>query len=309
MSLGSPFDPHSPQIQAISTLFNSFLVLAAVIFLAVSGLVVFSLFRYRERAGASMPRQHFGSRRIEVTWTVIPLLIVLALFVVTVRIMAVVDAPLEPRQAPDLVITGHQWWWEARYPNGAAAANEIHIPASRRLLARIESSDVIHDFWVRQLARKMDAVPGRAGFLWLEADTPGTYLGACAEFCGMQHAWMRFQVIADPDAEFSAWLSKQAQTAGAPAGGIGAEGVRLFQQQKCGECHTVSGTDPRSLIGPSLAHVAGRRLLGGELVNTPENLTRWIANPQSIKPGNRMPDQRLSADDLRALTAYLTTLQ
>jgi cytochrome c oxidase subunit 2 len=232
------------------------------------------------------------------------LVIVTVLFIATVRIMASIDAPLAPTQPPDLVITGHQWWWEARYPNGATTANEIHIPAGRRLLARIESADVIHDFWVPQLARKMDAVPGRPSYLWLEADTPGLYPGACSEFCGKQHAWMRFQVVAESDAGFSAWVSRQATpTSGEP------EGSRIFQQQKCGDCHTVSSTDSRSLIGPPLAHISGRRLLGGEIPNNAANLTRWIVEPQSIKPGNRMPNPRLSSSDSRLLTTYLESLQ
>jgi cytochrome c oxidase subunit 2 len=304
MALGSLFSPHSPQVQAISSLFGYFLILAAVIFLIVAGLVGYSVVRYRARAGAPDPRPHFGSRSIEITWTAIPLVIVTVLFIATVRIMASIDAPLAPTQPPDLVITGHQWWWEARYPNGATTANEIHIPAGRRLLARIESADVIHDFWVPQLARKMDAVPGRPSYLWLEADTPGLYPGACSEFCGKQHAWMRFQVVAESDAGFSAWVSRQATpTSGEP------EGSRIFQQQKCGDCHTVSSTDSRSLIGPPLAHISGRRLLGGEIPNNAANLTRWIVEPQSIKPGNRMPNPRLSSSDSRLLTTYLESLQ
>jgi len=304
MALGSLFSPHSPQVQAISTLFGYFLILAAVIFLIVAGLVGYSVVRYRARAGDVDPRQHFGSRALEITWTAIPLVIVIVLFIVTVRMMASIDAPLAPTQPPDLIITGHQWWWEGRYPNGAATANEIHIPAGRRLLARIESADVVHDFWVPQLARKMDAVPGRPAYLWLEADTPGLYTGACSEFCGKQHAWMRFQVVAESEADFSAWVSRQAApTSGEP------DSARIFQQQKCGDCHTVSSTDTRSLIGPPLAHITARRLLGGEIPNNPANLTRWIVDPQSIKPGNRMPNPRLSSADISLLTAYLESLQ
>src|SRR5215472_16109119 len=139
MTWGSLFSPHSPQVQAISGLFGYFLILAAVIFLIVAGLVGYGIVRYRARPGAGQPRPHFGSRTLELTWTAIPLLIVIVLFIFTVRIMASIDAPLAPAQSADVVITGHQWWWEARYPNGAATANEIHIPAGRRLLARIES--------------------------------------------------------------------------------------------------------------------------------------------------------------------------
>jgi cytochrome c oxidase subunit 2 len=300
-SLGDVLNPQSPQAQAIVSLFRQYLILAAVIFLVVTGIVSYSIVRYRARPAAPEPRQVFGSRRLEFAWTAIPLLIVLVLFVFTLRTMAFVDAPREPGGAPDLIVTGRQWWWNARYPNGAITANEIHIPAGRRLLARIESADVIHDFWVPQLARKMDAVPGRPGYIWLQADAPGTYRGACAEFCGMQHAWMRFVVVAEPEPEFQAWLAHQAEPSAEPAAGVAAEGGRLYRERKCAECHEKDG--------PPLAHVAARRHLGGELPNTPETLARWIAHPQSIKPGNRMADPQLSAVELQQLTAYLETLQ
>ena len=308
MPLGAVFTPHSPEAQAMSALFGAFLVLAAVIFLIVAGLVGYSIVRYRARAGAAEPRQTFGSRTLEVTWTAIPLVIVTVLFVLTVRTMASIDAPLALDRTPDVVITGHQWWWEARYPNGADAAHEIHIPAGRRLLARIESVDVIHDFWAPQLARKMDAVPGRPAYVWLEADTPGMYSGTCSEFCGMQHAWMRFEVIAEPEAEFSAWLAREGAPPAEPVGGA-IEGARIFRQQKCGDCHAVSPGDRRVLSGPPLTHIASRRLLGGEIPNTAENLTHWILTPQAIKPGNKMMNPQLSPADVGPLSAYVESLR
>jgi cytochrome c oxidase subunit II len=303
------FNARSPQAQAMSTLFTWFLVLAATIFVIVTGLVVYGLIRYRARAGTGEPRQTFGSRKWETTWTVIPLLIVVVLFIFTIRTMAFVDAPQDANQSPDLVISAHQWWWEARYSNGAVVANEIHVPVSKRLLARIESDDVIHDFWTPQLARKMDAVPGRPSYIWLEADVPGTYQGACSEFCGMQHAGMRFLVVAEPEDAFNTWLQHAAETNPEAAGGAAAEGARLFREKKCADCHAIDGTAPRTKKGPTLAHVASRRLLGGQLSNTPQNLIRWTTNPQSIKPGNHMPDQPMSSADAQALGAYLETRQ
>jgi len=298
--LGPLFSSHSPQAQAITTLFVYILLLAAIVFLVVAALVGYSIVRYRGRVGTAEPHPSFGSRRAEVTWTVIPLLIVIALFILTVRTMAFVDAPERPSQPPDVIISGHQWWWEARYPNGGVGVQEIHIPVGRRLLAEIDSQDVIHDFWVPQLARKMDAVPGRHSYIWLEADAPGTYQGECSEFCGMQHAWMRFRIVAEPEPEFSAWVTRQAQPPVAPASGVPAEGARIFQQ-KCRECHARSG--------PPLDHIASRKVLGGDLPNNPGNLARWSTNPQSIKPGNHMPDQSLSNAETAAVTAYLETLQ
>ena len=285
------------------------LILAAVIFALVAVLVIYGIVRYRARDGAALPTQIFGSRKAEITWTVIPIVIVTVLFVFTVRTMAFVDAPREPADQPDVTITGHQWWWEARYANGAVAVQEIHIPVGRRLLARIEAADVIHDFWVPQLARKMDAVPGRSGYIWLEANAPGTYEGRCSEFCGMQHAWMHFTVIAEPEPQFSAWLQRQAEPPREPEAGLPVVGGRLFREEKCTDCHAVSATDTQPRKGPPLAHIAGRKLLGGDIPNSPANLARWTVNPQSIKPGNRMPNQRLSNADTLALTAYLESLR
>ena len=295
-----PLSPQSPQAQAIATLFTEFVVLAAIVLVTVSGLVGYALVRYRARGSTTEPRQIAGSKKLEIVWTAVPLALVVALFVITVRTMASIDAPDHPGRAPDLIVTGHQWWWEARYPNGAIAENEIHIPAGRRLLAQIESADVIHDFWVPQLGRKMDAVPGLSGYIWLEADAPGTYQGTCAEFCGAQHAGMRFVVVAESAAAFSAWLNRQSEPAVVPAGGVAAEGARLFGQKKCGDCHTISGTDATGRSGPDLTHVASRNS---------RNLAQWIRDPQSVKPGNRMPDTHLSDQETQALQVYLGMLE
>jgi cytochrome c oxidase subunit 2 len=273
---------------------------AAVIFLVVAVLVGYCVVRYRARAGDSDPRPTFGSRKLEITWTLIPVLLLLAVFVFTVRTMAFVDAPRHPDRPADLVITGHQWFWEARYPNGALVTHEIHIPLGRRLLAQILSADVIHDFWVPQLARKIDAVPAHAAYIWLDPDSAGTYQGACSEFCGMQHAWMRFLVIAEPESQFNAWIQHQAEPPRAPSGGLPAQGFRIYQE-KCQECHARNHLP--------LDHIASRRFLEGDLSNTDGNRARWIREPQSIKPGNKMPDQHLSAADLLAVNTYLGTLQ
>ena len=297
----------------MAAVFSLVLVIAGVVFLVVAAGVIYSVIRYRSRGLATTePRQVFGSRKLEVLWTVIPLGIVTGLFIVTVHAMVVIDAPQNSSRPPDVVITGHQWWWEARYPYGAVdvtATGDIHIPASRRLLARVQSWDVIHDFWVPSLARKIDAVPGLAAYIWLEADGPGTYAGTCSEFCGAQHAWMRFRVIAEPEQDFEAWLTRQAQPSPEPTG-IAVEGARLFQTKKCADCHSVRGIDATRKEGPSLAHLASRDTLGGGILrNSAESLTLWLTNPQAAKPGNRMPDTPLTAGERDALLAYLESLQ
>ncbi len=288
--------PHSSSAQVIASLFSGLLILLVAIFALVAGLVGYAVIRYRGRAGQGEPAQTFGSRQLEILWTIVPLAIVIVLFALTVSAMARIEAPSDPDRAADLVVTGHQWWWDARYPNGAIAVTEIHIPVGKRLLVRIESTDVIHDFWVPQLARKMDAVPGHPSYIWLEADAPATYAGQCSEFCGAQHAWMHFYVVAESAADYAAWLRRQAE----PAIGF----PPPIYTQKCAECHLTSTK------GPDLTHVASRRFLGGGVSqNTPENLALWSSRPQSLKPGNRMPDQQLSQAEVQALAAYLGRLE
>ena len=309
------FSPHSAQTQSIQSVFLLVLLIAAVIFLIVAAGVCYSIVRFRSRrpvsgdaASAPEPRQIFGSPKLEILWTVVPIAIVTGLFVVTVRGMVFIDAPQDSPRSPDIVITGHQWWWEARYPNGVLTTWDIHIPASHRLRARIESGDVIHDFWAPELARKMDAIPGRWGYIWLEADSPGIYAGTCSEFCGAEHAWMRFRVIAQSQLDFDAWMVQQAAPSPAPTG-LAAEGAPLFQTKKCADCHTVAATAPSSEKGPSLAHLARHETLGGGIaLNTPANVTLWLTDPQAAKPGNRMPSTPLTPDETRALLAYLESL-
>ena len=174
--------------------------------------------RFRWREGEADPHQLAGNKTIEIIWTAIPCVIVVALFALTARTMSLSDPP--PAPTPDLVVIGHQWWWEARYPkSGVVAANEIHIPVGKALSVRLDSADVLHEFWVPELARKITAVPGHPNHIWIEADKPGTYLGICSEFCGTQHAWMHFLIVAEPQAEFDAWEKAQLQPAATPAGG------------------------------------------------------------------------------------------
>ena len=309
--------PAAPQAASIRFLFYVTLGISAVILAAVVGMIVYASIRYRARSAGAIGRQTTGNTKVEIAWTVIPTLILAALFVLTVRAMTSIDPTPPPDRTPDLVVVGHQWWWEARYPaSGAVTANEIHIPAGRRLLVRIESADVVHDFWVPRLTRKVDMVPGHPNHLWLEADRPGVYDGLCAEFCGAQHAHMRFTVVAEPPADFAAWERAQARPA-TPSTGAGtraAAGARIFRARTCSTCHAIRGTaratEPAGDLAPDLTHLAGRSTLAaGTLPNTPGDLARWLADPQSVKPGSRMPDLDLSRRELSDLVAYLETLR
>jgi cytochrome c oxidase subunit 2 len=242
-------------------------------------------------------------------WTLIPCVIVAVLFALTARTMSLADPP--PAPEPDLIVTGHQWWWEARYAKSSVVtANEFHIPVGKAFCIQLESSDVLHEMWVPELARKITAVPGHPNHLWLQADHAGTYVGICSEFCGSQHAWMHFLLVAEPEPEFTAWEEAQRQSAPKPAGDSAAKGLALFQRKTCVNCHAIHGVTADAHVGPDLTHFASRRQLGaGVADNTPENLRRWMANPQQIKPGCLMPDFQLANADLENLTDFLETLK
>jgi cytochrome c oxidase subunit II len=302
--------PASPQAAAIARLFGGTLVFLGAILILVVSLVAYALVRYRERPGGLEARQIFGSRKLELVWTGIPILSLIILSGFVAWTMHVGDPP-DPDDTPDLRIIGHQWWWEVHYvKSGAVAANEIHLPVGQRLLVEIMSADVIHDFWVPQLARKMDAVPGHPNHIWLEADHPGTYLGVCAEFCGNEHAWMRFQVIAQPADQFATWLGAQLQVPPTPTSADAQRGQKLFIDRTCSNCHRVAGTPANQRVGPDLTHVASRRMLAaGAAENTPENLALWLHDPNTFKPSSNMPNLKLPKDEIRELVAYLETLK
>ena len=309
-SSGSIFHPMSPEAQAITNLFVITLCICAVIFAVVAGLVGYSLARYRWRKGDRDPAQIAGNKRVEVVWTVIPFAIVLALFGLTVRAMNRSDPAPAAGEQPDLEIIGHQWWWEVRSPKlGYVTANEIHIPVGKDFLVRLDTADVLHEFWVPELGRKMTTIPGAGNELWLRADEPGTYEGTCTEFCGTEHAWMRFQVIAESEAKYQAWVHEQ-QQAPAPVTGEAARGREDFLTMTCVNCHAIKAVGGTRDAGPDLTHVADRRYLASRLLpNTPANLRRWLTNPQAVKPGALMPNFKLTPTQVDDLAAYFETLK
>jgi cytochrome c oxidase subunit 2 len=308
-ALNSVFHSESLQAAAISNLFILVLIVCAVILLIVTAMVVYSLVRFRRKPGGMEPEPRHGNWKLETTWTVVPFLLLLWLLTLTAKGMKDSDPPLD--QKPDLVVISHQWWWEARYPqSGVVTANEIHIPVGVRWLVGLESADVIHDFWVPRLAPKMDVVPGHPNRLWLEADKPGSYLGTCSEFCGAQHAQMHFLVIAQDTAAFEAWREQQGKPVPPKLAEPAQEGSRIFQQMTCVNCHTINGTQAKGQTAPDLTHFGGRQTLGAVLLpNNAENLSRWLKNPQDVKPAVLMPDLKLTDFQVGALTAYLESLQ
>ncbi len=302
-------NPQSPQARAIYDLGVTSSVIFACIFVIVGGMILFAVMRYRWREGEPDPRQVAGNRTVELVWTIIPCLIVIALFFLSSRTMGVADPPPPPE--PDIIVTGHQWWWEARYPkSGVVTANEIHIPAGQPISVRLETADVLHEFWVPQLGRKMTTVPGHPNHIWIQSDEPATYLGVCSEFCGTQHAWMHFLIVAEPPDQFQAWEKTQLMPASAPPNDSAARGLALFQQMSCMNCHAINGTAANAGVGPDLTHLASRRRLGAGIVeNTPANLRRWLADPQQVKPGVKMPDFKFTDPQVNELVDYFETLK
>jgi cytochrome c oxidase subunit 2 len=279
---------------------------SAVIFALVTGLVVYCSLRFRARGLPGEPRQIYGHKRLEILWTVVPFLVLVYLFVLTVKAMQASDPPKSGEA--EVVVIGHQFWWEVRYPKaGIVTANEVHIPAGRRVLFRLEAADVIHDFWVPQWGRKVDLIPEQPHYIWLQADRPGVYQGACAEFCGTQHAWMRIRAVAEPEPDHERWIQQQQASATVAATQRGAE---LFRELTCVNCHVIRGAVPGLPVGPDLTHLATRATLGaGVIDNTPQNLFRWVRNSQQIKAGNLMPAFNLTDDQTSALVSYLETLR
>jgi cytochrome c oxidase subunit 2 len=301
-------EPGSPGAHAIFNLTVIVIIILALIFIIVAGIIVYALMRFRWREGESDPKQFGGNKRVEVIWTAIPCVIVVVLFALTAHTMSVSDPP--PAPEPDLDVIGHQWWWEARYPKSkVVVANEIHIPVGKALSIRLDAADVLHEFWVPELARKITTVPRHPNHIWLQADRPGTYLGVCSEFCGTQHAWMRFLVVAETQEQFDAWEKAQLQPAARPDG-LAAKGLDLFLSRSCVNCHAINGTIANAQFAPDLTHFASRKQLGAGIAdNTPENVRRWLANPHQVKPGVKMPDFNFTDEQVTELTAYFETLK
>ena len=306
-------EPASKDAATISHLFLIVFLICLAILLVVAGLIFVSLMRFRAD-GSRLPPQNFGKHRSEVVWAIPPVVIVIVLSFLSAKVI-VSDEGTAAGEA-EVVVVGHQWWWEVRYPAaggagaGAVTANEIHIPLGRRVRVRVESADVIHSFWVPQLGPKKDMIRGHSNFVWLEADRAGTYEGACSEFCGDQHAWMRFIVVAEPEEQFKLWLAQQARPAENPQTESAQAGRSFFFTQSCANCHAIGGTSAKAAAGPDLTHLASRRqLAAGLLDNTSTNLTRWLKNPQRIKPGCLMPNFGLNDNQLTQLVAYLEGLR
>ncbi len=305
------FVSSSPEAYDINSLFLKFLILAAIIIALIAGLVIYSSIFFRAKRRPAEPPQVFGNKKLELIWTIIPFIIVTFFFFLTLKTMREINKPFSSDRKPDIIIIAHQFWWDMRYPGkNVITANELHIPVGKKLLMQIQSADVVHSWWVPDLGRKTDAIPGHINHSWIEADKPGVYLGTCSEYCGMEHAWMKIRVVAESQEDFDKWIKEQQKANEPPTDSIAMTGEELFQSKTCASCHAILGTPARAHVGPDLSHFASRTtMLSGMLDNNMPNLQRWLADPQKVKEGAHMPNFMLNPKEIEALSIYLEGLK
>jgi cytochrome c oxidase subunit II len=316
----TPLDPAGPLARQIGhTLFLIFWITSGVtaIVFAVLALVVL-----RQHANGAMPAPFKVEPRTErrAMWVVGAsigvTIILLFIMMISSFITSHKTAVLANSASLTIKVIGHEWWWEIEYPNEEEpyrivhTANEIHVPAGTVVDIHSTSRDVIHSFWAPNINGKKDLLPGYWNDLTFEVDKTGTWRGQCAEFCGLQHAHMAFNIVAQSREDYDRWFLEQLKPAADPQTPSTGHGRDVFLSHPCVMCHTIRGTTASATVGPDLTHIAGRSTIAaGTLVNNRGNLTGWIANAQSIKPGCRMPPNPMPANDLNDLVAYLETLR
>jgi cytochrome c oxidase subunit 2 len=254
-------------------------------------------------------------RNVVVSALTVTVAILFVFLLASFRVGRSLTADLGQKNGLSIEVTGRQWWWEVRYNDVDASnifttANEIHIPVGVPVLFTLKGGDVIHSFWVPNLAGKKDLIPGKVSTQWLQADNPGVYRGQCAEYCGLQHARMAFWIVAEPPEQFFAWRQNQTQASLPPSTDSQRRGQQVFLTATCVMCHAINGTTAASNFGPNLTHVGSRNTIAAAtLSNTREHLARWIMDSQQFKPGNKMPQNNLGQADLDALVDYLQSLK
>lgn len=314
------FQPLSRPAEMIHQSAMVVLVITAAIFVVVTILLVYIVVKFRRRKSddGDEPPQIYGSSHIELAWTVLPILITVVLILVTSRTIGEIQNMPMPEDALKIRLVGHQWWWEVEYPElGIVTANEIHIPVSSRDRDKakpthvlLQSADVIHSFWVPQLAGKTDLVPNKDNETWMDPYEVGVYFGNCAEYCGTQHANMLLRVIVHEQEDFDRWVAEQKAPIPAPQTAMEVKGRDLFYNTSCINCHRIDGTLSAGVFGPDLTKLMLRQTIGaGVAPLNPETLRIWVKDPQTLKVGCLMPDMQLEQDEVDAIVAYLMTLK
>lgn len=311
------FSPITDFGTAIDDLFVTIFWFAVFVFVVVEAVLLFTVLRFRERPGQPDPEHLHGHTALEIGWTLAPALIIVLIAVPTIQTIFEVDGTPEVG-ALEVQVVGHQWWWEFQYPElGIVTANELHLPQGRPVSLVMTSADVIHSFWVPRLGGKRDLINSRTTRISFTPDSVGTFLGQCAEFCGVSHANMRMRVMVDSPEDWEAWVANQ--QSGPVAVDTTANLVRLGEEafrkirdpanNSCIACHAVQGVSA-GVLGPNLTHLGSRTTIAaGILRNDAEGLTRWLRDPTEVKPGSLMPDVGLTDEEVAALVAYLQSLK
>jgi cytochrome c oxidase subunit 2 len=320
--LQSVLNPSGPQSEHISRLWWLMLITCTIVFILVMILLFVAVVKGRKGfADPNAPPEKEtkqSERRRGVVVAVATAVTIAILFVFIVDSFFVgrgMTAELDRKQGINIEVTGHQWWWEVRYQDVDASsifttANEIHIPVGVPVTFSLKANDVIHSFWVPNLHGKKDLIPGKISTIWLQADKPGIYRGQCAEYCGHQHAHMALWIFAESREQFDAWRRAQIQSAASPTTASAQRGQQVFLASACVMCHAISGTPAGSNFGPNLTHLASRKTIAAAtLPNDRQHLAQWVDDSQQIKPGNRMPPNKFSPEDMQALLDYLQTLR
>jgi cytochrome c oxidase subunit 2 len=299
---------HGSEAQRVEGIWWLMFALAAGVYVIVAGFIIAGILRGRR---TETGKEGGISDGAFIWWggIVIPVIILAILAVATVDATAQLRKP--GRNPLEIVVVGKRWWWDVSYPTmGIHTANEIHVPVGQPLEIKLPSDNVNHSFWVPQLAGKEDNIPGQDNVIRFTVNKAGTYLGECAQFCGIEHARMDFQVIADPPDVFGRWAARYQLAPSPPDNQAAALGQVVFLREACAGCHTIQGTGATGTVGPDLTNFGSRGGIGALTVpNNPGNLAGWIANSQTIKPGNLMPPIVLSPADLQNLVAYLESLK
>ncbi len=321
--IANMFDPLSKPAEMIHDSAIITLIICTVIFLIVTGMLVYVCVKFRSRGAIDErkePPQIYGSSQIELAWTIIPIIITVVLILITTRTIGEIQDHAVPANAVHIRVIGHQWWWEIHYQKPGAkpgewitdftTANEIHVPVNVHTEITLESADVLHSFWVAQLNGKTDLIPGLKNHTWIEPRTTGVFFGNCAEYCGTQHANMQLKVFVQTPGDFAAWKIAQATPAPAPAAAEAIAGKQVFFANSCVNCHKVDGTTAIGVFGPDLSRLATRMTIGaGVAANNQENLRAWMRDPSHLKPGVLMPNMQLTETEVDQVVAFLQTLK
>ena len=324
----STYNPHGPAANRIASLSWLMTILFLVISLVMWILFAYAFYRRRGTLAEHAPIESEGGEMwIAIGGLIVPFIVLTALFVAGLSLLS--DFPIHGAEAnalsrtqmaqsmkPNILVIGHQWWWEIRYLNDDPAkefttADELHLPAGQPVNIEVESADVIHSFWIPALNGKIDMIPGQPNYIRVLASQPGTYAGQCATYCGVEHALMRLLAVVQTPANYQAWLESQRKPAAEPTTPQAKAGEQIFEGSPCIACHTVRGTDAFGVVGPDLTHIGSRKMLASDVYpNNSAYLEAWITNAQSLKPGSAMPNlPQFSGVQLTELVAYLRQLK